>query len=118
PPAAPAANPAATGTTATAPRRNPQQQALFARAAQLHLPRGTSLQAVGELIDARLALAIASQRQLQEVLVDFWSNHFNLDVKKALVRTMIVADQRDVIRPHVLGKFRDLLEASAKSPAM
>ncbi len=75
-------------------------------------------EAVGELDNAKVLRAVDSQRQLQEVLTDFWSNHFNVDAKKGLVRGMLVANERDAIRPHVLGKFRDLLEATAKSPAM
>ena len=74
--------------------------------------------AIGELEKAKLVRAVDSHRQLQEVLVDFWTNHFNIDVKKGLCRVMKVADDRDVIRPHIWGRFRDLLEASAKSPAM
>jgi uncharacterized protein (DUF1800 family) len=81
-------------------------------------PIPASIEALGELDDAKLLLACESQRQLQEVLVDFWTNHFNLDVKKGPVRVFKIADERDVIRPHVFGKFRDLLEASAQSPAM
>ena len=77
-----------------------------------------SVEAVGELMDAKICRAVESNKQLQEVLVDFWSNHFNLDVKKGPVRVLRVVDDRDVIRPHVFGKFRDLLGASAKSPAM
>ncbi len=82
------------------------------------LPTRLSLRAVGELQAAKVLRAVESERQLQEVLVDFWGNHFNIDVKKAFCRVLKVADERDVIRPHVLGKFRDLLAASAKSPAM
>jgi uncharacterized protein (DUF1800 family) len=67
---------------------------------------------------AKLIRAAESQRQLQEVLVDFWSNHFNIDIRKAPCGLLKVIDDRDVIRPHIWGKFRDLLEASAKSPAM
>lgn len=67
---------------------------------------------------AKLIRAAESQRQLQEVLVDFWSNHFNIDIRKAPCGVLKVIDDRDVIRPHIWGKFRDLLEASAKSPAM
>jgi uncharacterized protein (DUF1800 family) len=74
--------------------------------------------AVAELQDAKIVNAIESPRQLYEVLVDFWSNHFNIDVRKGPCRVLKVVDEREVIRPHVLGKFRDLLEASAKSPAM
>ena len=77
-----------------------------------------SVAAIGQLEQAKLVRAVDSQRQLQEVLVDFWSNHFNIDVKKGPCRVLKVADDRDVIRPHIWGKFRDLLEASAKSPAM
>jgi uncharacterized protein (DUF1800 family) len=73
---------------------------------------------VGQLQQDKLIRAIESKRQLQEVLVDFWGNHFNIDVKKNFDRILKVADDRDVIRPHIFGKFRDLLEASAKSPAM
>jgi uncharacterized protein (DUF1800 family) len=77
-----------------------------------------SVAAVGQLEKAKLIRAVDSERQLQEVLVDFWNNHFNVDVKKGPDRVLKVADDRDVIRPHIWGKFRDLLEADAKSPAM
>jgi uncharacterized protein (DUF1800 family) len=55
---------------------------------------------------------------LNEVLVDFWFNHFNVFAGKGLTRNYLTEYERDAIRPHVLGKFRDLLEATAKSPAM
>ncbi len=77
-----------------------------------------SVAAIGQLEQAKLVRAVDSQRQLQEVLVDFWSNHFNIDMKKGPDRILKVVDDRDVIRPHIWGSFRDLLEASAKSPAM
>jgi uncharacterized protein (DUF1800 family) len=77
-----------------------------------------SVTAVGQLEEAKLMRAVESNRQLQEVLVDFWGNHFNVDVKKGPDRVYKVVDDRDVIRPHIWGRFRDLLEASAKSPAM
>jgi uncharacterized protein (DUF1800 family) len=77
-----------------------------------------SVAAIGQLEQAKLVRAVDSQRQLQEVLVDFWSNHFNIDVKKGPDRVLKIVDDRDVIRPHIWGRFRDLLEASAKSPAM
>ena len=80
--------------------------------------RGDSIEAVGELDAGKLLRACDSQRQLQEVLVDFWSNHFNEDVKKGAVRTLKLVDDRDAIRPYVLGRFRDLLGATAHSPAM
>ena len=62
--------------------------------------------------------AVYSERQLQEVLTDFWFNHFNVDARKGQDRFMLTEYERDAIRPHVLGTFRDLLEATAKSPAM
>ena len=77
-----------------------------------------SVAAIGQMEQAKLVRAVDSQRQLQEVLVDFWGNHFNIDMKKGPDRVLKVVDDRDVIRPHILGRFRDLLEASAKSPAM
>jgi len=73
---------------------------------------------INELAQQKLVRAIYSERQLQEVLTDFWFNHFNVDARKGPDRFLVTAYERDVIRPHVLGKFRDLLEADAKSPAM
>ena len=75
-------------------------------------------QVVIELSEQKLLRAAYSERQLQEVLVDFWFNHFNVDARKGPARFMLTGYERDTIRPHVLGKFRDLLEATAKSPAM
>jgi uncharacterized protein (DUF1800 family) len=71
-----------------------------------------------ELTQAKLLRAIYSQRQLEEVMTDFWFNHFNVFVDKGLDRLMLTSYERDVIRPHALGKFEDLLVATAKSPAM
>ncbi len=79
---------------------------------------GTLYQAIGELSAAKLARATDSKRQLQEVLVDFWSNHFNLDVNKKQVSALKLLDDRATIRPHVFTSFRELLGASAHSPAM
>ncbi len=77
-----------------------------------------SVRAVAELQTAKLTRAVESERQLQEVLVDFWFNHFNVDVRKDACRVHVVAYDRETIRPHVLGKFRRLLGAVAASPAM
>ncbi len=66
----------------------------------------------------KLLRAVYSERQLQEVLVDFWFNHFNVDARKIEDRPVVVEYERDVIRPRVLGRFRDLLGATAHSPAM
>jgi len=82
------------------------------------LAKKDELRCVGELQEAKLERAVLSERQLNEVMVDFWSNHFNIDIRKNQCRVLKTADDRDVIRPHVLGKFRDLLAASAHSPAM
>ena len=82
------------------------------------LGRRDALRCLGELQQAKILRAALSQRQLNEVLVDFWSNHFNVDIRKNDCRALKITEDREVIRPHVLGKFRDLLAASAKSPAM
>jgi uncharacterized protein (DUF1800 family) len=71
-----------------------------------------------ELMQARLLREVESDRQLEEVLTDFWFNHFNVFLGKGQVREYITSYERDVIRPHVLGSFRDLLGATAHSPAM
>lgn len=74
--------------------------------------------ALGELHHAKLTRAVFSERQLEQVLVDFWFNHFNVDARKQQVRAMVVSYEQDVIRPNIWGSFRDLLGATAKSPAM
>ncbi len=68
--------------------------------------------------EARLARAIDSPRQLEEVMVDFWFNHFNIFAGKGLDRALVASYERDAIRPYVLGHFRDLLGATAQHPAM
>ena len=72
----------------------------------------------GELQMARILRAVYSERQLQEVLVDFWTNHFNVFAGKGADRWLLISYDRDTIRPHTLGKFSDLLRATAESPAM
>jgi len=72
----------------------------------------------GEVQSAKLLRAVYSNRQLEEVLTDFWFNHFNVFIGKGADHYLVTAYERDVIRPHVLGKFKDLLVATAKSPAM
>ncbi len=71
-----------------------------------------------ELTQAKLLRAIYSERQLDEVMTDFWFNHFNVYIGKGADRYLITGYERDVIRAHALGKFGDLLVATAKSPAM
>jgi uncharacterized protein (DUF1800 family) len=71
-----------------------------------------------ELLQGKLLRAIYSERQLQEVMTDFWFNHFNVFVGKGADRYELNSYERDVIRPHAFGKFEDLLVATAQSPAM
>ena len=68
--------------------------------------------------EARIARAVDSPRQLEEVMVDFWFNHFNVFSGKGLDRALIASYERDAIRPYALGNFRDLLGATARHPAM
>jgi uncharacterized protein (DUF1800 family) len=81
---------------------------------QIRLPQ----RIVAELSMAKMTRAVYSERQLQEMMVDFWYNHFNVFAAKGADRWLITEYERDAIRPHAMGKFRDLLEATAKSPAM
>ena len=71
-----------------------------------------------DLKEAKIFRALYSNRQLEEVLVDFWFNHFNVYESKAQVRPLLTSYERDAIRPHVLGHFKDLLLATAQHPAM
>jgi uncharacterized protein (DUF1800 family) len=73
---------------------------------------------VNELTQAKLLRAIYSERQLDEVMTDFWINHFNVFINKGADHYLMTSYERDAIRPHALGKFEDLLVATAKSPAM
>lgn len=73
---------------------------------------------VAQVQSAKLARAVSSERQLQEVMVYFWENHFSVFAGKGQTRLYLAAYDRDAIRPHALGKFRELLGAVAKSPAM
>jgi uncharacterized protein (DUF1800 family) len=71
-----------------------------------------------ELSGQKILRAAYSERQLEEMLTDFWFNHFNVFAGKGPTQLYLTEYERDTIRPHVLGKFRDLLGATAKSPAM
>lgn len=82
-------------------------------------PRASGLRTVAvELTEAKLFRAVLSERQLEEVLVDFWFNHFNVFLEKGADRWLTTGYERDAIRPHVLGRFEDLLRATAQHPAM
>ena len=73
---------------------------------------------IADLEQAKLLRAVYSDRQLEEVLVDFWFNHFNVFAGKGATRNYVGEHEREAIRPFVFGHFRDMLEATAKSPAM
>ncbi len=90
----------------------PADSAMLRRAQQSAGQLSAQIQA------ARVVRAMASERQLQEVMTDFWENHFSVFVGKSPNRFSMVEYDRDVIRPNALGKFRDLLGAVAKSPQM
>ena len=109
------------------PPRNAQQLAArlrsdsaLTRADSIELRRQAqrNREFVNDLLAAKVARAVVSERQLAEVMTDFWENHFNLFIGKAQLRYYLPEYSERVIRPQALGKFRDLLGAVAKSPAM
>jgi len=71
-----------------------------------------------QLMEGKIYRAVLSNRQLEEVLTDFWFNHFNVYLRKGADRYLVTSYERDAIRPHVLGKFQDMLLATARHPAM
>ncbi|MDB4881143.1 MAG: hypothetical protein JWL60_2589 [Gemmatimonadetes bacterium] len=73
---------------------------------------------LGDVQSARVARAVIGERQLEEVMTDFWENHFTVYAGKGITRFLVPAYDREAIRPHALGSFRTLLGAVAKSPAM
>jgi uncharacterized protein (DUF1800 family) len=81
-------------------------------------PEKRPIRMVAEMQAARLVRAIESNRQLEEVMVDFWFNHFNVHAAKGEVKWYVTSYERDVIRPHALGRFGDLLRGTATHPAM
>ena len=90
-----------------------------------HPPQGTRpapntqpQEVLNEAQQAKVLRTLYSERQLEQQLTDFWFNHFNVYAYKDLDQWFLAPYERDAIRPHVLGKFRDLLSATAKSPAM
>ncbi|HEY3119300.1 MAG TPA: DUF1800 domain-containing protein [Vicinamibacteria bacterium] len=80
--------------------------------------KGSPKQVLEELQAAKVLRAAYSERQLDEVLVDFWMNHFNVYAAKGPERFLLAQYERDVVRPHAWGRFEDLLKATAESPAM
>ena len=87
-------------------------------AAEIYPPERRPAVITAQMQAARVTRAVLSERQLEEVLVDFWFNHFNVYAQKGAVRWMLPAYEREAIRPHVLGRFRDLVLATARHPAM
>jgi uncharacterized protein (DUF1800 family) len=85
---------------------------------RLELASGPQQIVARDLMEGKMLRAVYSNRQLDEVLVDFWFNHFNVFLDKGADRYLVTEYERTAIRPHVLGKFKDLLMATAKSPAM
>jgi uncharacterized protein (DUF1800 family) len=80
--------------------------------------QGTPRQVIAELQEAKVVRAVHSERQLDEVLTDFWLNHFNVYAQKGPVKFLAGEYEREVLRPHAWGRFEDLLLATAESPAM
>jgi uncharacterized protein (DUF1800 family) len=85
---------------------------------ELRAARQKEQQILQDLMQARVVRAVSSEHQLEEVLVDFWFNHFNVFAGKGQVRVYLTEYERDAIRPYVLGSFREMLGAVAESPAM
>lgn len=79
---------------------------------------GSQRQLLGEAMAAKLLAAVYAENQLTEVLTDFWFNHFNVSITDRESRVYVPSFEQDAIRPHVTGRFRDLLGATAKHPAM
>jgi uncharacterized protein (DUF1800 family) len=108
--------------------RYPTPQAVRARNQRSEMTREDSIElrriaqqsrsVLADMQVAKVARAVASERQLEEVMVDFWDNHFTVFAGKGPERYFIASYEREAIRPHALGKFRALLGAVAKSPAM
>jgi|SRR5262245_38293944 len=96
----------------------PQPKQAAKQATMMPMEMQGPRQVILELQLARLLRAVYSQRQLFEVMVDFWSNHFNIFAAKGADRWLTTPYDRDTIRPNALGRFRDLLRATAESPAM
>ncbi|HEY4572381.1 MAG TPA: DUF1800 domain-containing protein [Thermoanaerobaculia bacterium] len=97
-----------------------QREALKAKVKAFAMEKGyrPEKELLGQLMAQKLVRAVESENQLEEVMTDFWFNHFNVSLTDNKARPFLLSYERDAIRPHALGNFRDLLEATAKSPAM
>ena len=99
------------------PRDNPEYRKVieaYYKENGLELPQ----RMMAELHASRILRAVYSERQLNEVMVDFWTNHFNVFAGKGADRWLLPGYDRDAIRPNAMGKFSALLQATAQSPAM
>jgi uncharacterized protein (DUF1800 family) len=118
---APQMSPEAPKNTQNPPPDNPLQNEKYRQMIQEYY-RENGLQRperiMAELQASRILRAVYSERQLQEVMVDFWTNHFNVFAGKGADRWLLPAYDRDTIRPNAMSKFSKLLEATAQSPAM
>ena len=108
--------PPAQNQDVTADQQRERQQMLRQLYAKYDLK--PAQQILPQIVANRILRDVYSERQLQEVMVDFWQNHFNVFSGKNAVRWYIPSYERDVIRPNALGNFKDLLLGTAKSPAM
>ena len=108
-------------TNPNTPPANPLDDEKYRQAIQEYY-RENGLQRPQRIIDelqaSRILRAVYSERQLQEVMVDFWTNHFNVFAGKGADRWLLPSYDRDTIRPNAMSKFSTLLEATAQSPAM
>jgi uncharacterized protein (DUF1800 family) len=100
-----------------APRRRPAAP-MDTGAMSAAPPNRRPQRILGELVSGKLIRSVHSQRQLEEVMTDFWFNHFNVYFAKNLVRFTIADYERVAIRPHVFGHFEEMLLATARHPAM
>jgi uncharacterized protein (DUF1800 family) len=111
----------APGTPASPADPNPQNNEAYRKAVRDYYQQNglqPPQRIMAELQSARILRAVYSERQLQEVMVDFWTNHFNVFANKGADRYLLTSYDRDTIRPNSMGKFSELLKATAESPAM
>ena len=110
-----------TTTPPQAPPQNPLDNEKYRQVVRDYYMQNGLLQPQrlsADLQASRILRAVYSERQLNEVMVDFWTNHFNVFMNKGADRWLLPSYDRDTIRPNAMGKFATLLEATAKSPAM
>ena len=113
-----AVKPSALAGAAQAPAAQPRRGGKELRKALGRAGRGPGFDYVADLSEAKLLRAVSSERQLQEVMVDFWFNHFNVFAGKENESALLPDYEEKAIRPNTLGSFADLLAATAHSPAM